>query len=106
MSASSFCLVSAASFFALGLLAGVWKYAWIARTADGRAPSYVDVAHRAALLYAFACHLLGQLCARSAWPDWVNLAAAIVLVSFFAAAVLGYVVHGVLRDTDNQLRRP
>jgi len=25
---------------------------------------------------------------------------------FFAAAVLGYVIHGALRDTDNQLARP
>ena len=29
-----------------------------------------------------------------------------MLVLFFAATVLAYVVHGALRDTDNQLRRP
>jgi hypothetical protein len=106
--AHQFCLVSAGAFFLVGLLAGAWKYAWIARTADGvaSAPVYVDVAHRASLLYAFACMLLGELCARSAWSDTVDLIAAIVLVALFAAAVAGYVVHGVLRDTDNQLRRP
>lgn len=36
----------------------------------------------------------------------MNLVAAIALVAFFALAVLGYVVHGLLGDTDNQLRRP
>ena len=34
------------------------------------------------------------------------MAAAIVLVSFFAITVVGYAVHGALRDTDNQLARP
>ena len=27
-------------------------------------------------------------------------------VAFFVSAVASYAVHGVLRDTDNQLRRP
>jgi hypothetical protein len=106
MSAETFCLVSAAAFFLAGLLTGAWKYRCILAAADGRAPPYVDVSHRASLLYAFACALLAELARRSAWPNPVNLAAAIVLVIFFAATVLGYVVHGALRDTDNQLRRP
>jgi len=50
--------------------------------------------------------LLGQLVARSAWSARTNLIAAAVLVAFFAASVLGYIVHGALRDTDNQLARP
>ncbi len=29
-----------------------------------------------------------------------------VLVLFFAISVLSYVVHGALRDTDSQFRRP
>lgn len=106
MIASDFCLVSAGGFFLVGLLAGAWKYACIARSAEAKAPFYVDTAHRASLLYAFACALIGELCKRSAWSNGVNLAASAVLVSFFAAAVLGYVVHGALRDTDNQLQRP
>jgi hypothetical protein len=50
--------------------------------------------------------LLAQLCAGSAWSNAVNLTAAIVLVSYFSIAVLTYAVHGALRDTDNQLKRP
>lgn len=104
--ASSFTLTSAGVFFLFGLLFGAWKYACMARSPDAQAPLYVDIAHRAALLYAFACMLLAQLCAASGWSDTVNLAAAIVLVTYFAAAVLAYAVHGALRDTDNQLKRP
>ena len=108
MDAQTFCTLSAGAFFLVGLGCGFWKYSWIARTAeaDARAPPYVDIAHRASLLYAFACDLLARLCAESAWPDSVNLVASGLLVGFFASAVIGYVVHGVLRDTDNQLRRP
>ena len=104
--ASSFTLTSAAVFFLFGLLFGAWKYACMARSPDAQAPLYVDIAHRAALIYAFACMLLAQLCAASGWSDTVNLVAAIVLVLYFAAAVLAYAVHGALRDTDNQLKRP
>ena len=104
----TFCIASAGGFFLVGLLTGVWKYAWIARTAttQAAAPPYVDIAHRASLMYSFACVLLAHLCARSAWSAALNTAAAIVLVAFFASAVAGYILHGVLRDTDNQLRIP
>ena len=106
MTASTFSLGSAGAFFFFGLVFGAWKYACIARSDEAQAPVSVDVAHRAALLYAFACMLVSQLCRTSAWSDRVNLAAAVVLVACFAVAVLGYAVHGALRDTDNQLRRP
>lgn len=106
MSAETFCLASAGAFLLVGLATGAWKYLCIATTADARAPFYVDTAHRASLMYAFACGLLGQLVARSAYTSTTNLCAAIILVAFFAASVLGYIVHGALRDTDNQLARP
>ena len=106
MTASTFSLGSAGSFFFLGLAFGAWKYVCMARSEAAQAPPYVDIAHRAALLYSFACMLLAQLCRTSAWSDAVNLAAAVVLVCYFALAVFGYAVHGVLRDTDNQLKRP
>lgn len=106
MTAATFCLASAGAFFLTGLLAGGWKYAAIAASTDARAPAYVDVTHRASLMYAFACALLAELSRRSAWSNLVNLVAAAVLVSFFVASIAGYVVHGLLRDTDNQLQRP
>jgi hypothetical protein len=99
-------LVSAGVFFLAGLLTGVWKYWHIARTENAQAPAYVDIAHRAALLYSFAALLLAQFAALSAFSAQVNLWAAAVPLALFAAAIVGYVVHGFLNDTDNQLRRP
>lgn len=43
----------------------------------------------------------------SAWPAWVNLTAAMVVVVFFFVGAIGaYIVHGALRDTTNQFEHP
>jgi len=106
MPADQLCLAAAAAFFLTGLVTGAWKYACIVRDPDARAPVYVDVAHRSSLLYAFACGLIAMFVARSAYANTTNVVAASVLIAYFALSVLGYVIHGILRDTDNQLRRP
>ncbi|WP_421739264.1 hypothetical protein [Caulobacter sp.] len=98
--------LSCGGFFLAGLATGVWKYRAMITDAEGLAPAYVDICHRASLMYAFACLVLAEFARLSAWPPGVNLAAVALPVIFFAAAVATYAVHGVLRDTDNQLRRP
>ncbi len=62
----------------------------------------MDIAHRAALLYSFATLLIAVFVELSAWPGWVNLTAAGVVMFFFVGAILSYVVHGARRDTVNQ----
>ncbi|MFP5306061.1 MAG: hypothetical protein ACLGI7_09590 [Gammaproteobacteria bacterium] len=99
-------LVAAGCFFMAGLLTGVWKYAAIAASADAQAPAYVDIAHRAALLYSFAALLIAVFAAHSAWDDTTDFWAALLPLAFFAQAIVLYIVHGLLRDTDNQFRRP
>lgn len=99
-------LVATGVFFLAGLLTGVWKYAYIATTAKAEAPAYVDIAHRASLMYSFAALLLAAFAALSAWSPLVDLWSVALPLLFFAGAILGYVVHGLLRDTDNQFRRP
>lgn len=99
-------LAAAGVFFLAGLGTGAWKYAHIARAPEAQAPVYVDIAHRAALLYAFAALLIAEFAALSAWSPRVNLVAAALPLGFFAAAIGGYVLHGLLRDTDNQFRKP
>jgi hypothetical protein len=106
VTATTFCTTSAGGFLFVGLVSGVWKYVCIATSVDARAPVYVDVAHRASLMYAFACALLAQLTERSAWSNVVNVAASVAVIAFFALAVVSYLIHGALRDTENQLSRP
>jgi hypothetical protein len=106
MSAQDLALTSAGGIFLTALLTGIWKYRRILASPEAQAPPYVDVAHRAALLYSFACVLLAELAERSVWPNAVNAAAVLASVVFFALAIAGYVQHGWLNDTDNQFRRP
>jgi hypothetical protein len=95
-------LLAAGLIFLLALFLGVWKYRQITVAPDHRAHPYVDIAHRAALLYSFATLLLAAFVELSAWPTWVNLTGAAVVVFFFVGAIADYIVHGALRDTTNQ----
>ncbi len=106
MDAERFALLAAGWFFLVGLLSGVWKYGAIARSEDAKAPVYVDIAHRASLLYAFACLLIERLLQVSQLGHGVELAATAAQILFFGLAVGIYLIHGWLNDTDNQLARP
>ncbi|MGH3958680.1 hypothetical protein [Mycobacterium sp.] len=99
-------LLATGLIFLLALALGVWKYRQIMTADDHRAHPYVDIAHRAALLYSFATLLIAAFVELSAWPTWVNLTAAMVVVFFFVSAILSYIVHGALRDTTNQFEHP
>ena len=97
-------LLAAGLIFIGALLLGAWKYRQIATSETHRAHPYVDVAHRAALLYSFATLLIAVFVQFSDWSELVNLLAAGTLVFFFVTAVAGYAWHGWKRDTDNQFR--
>jgi len=104
--ASKLTIVCCGLFFLTGLLTGVWKYACIASSESATAPVYVDVAHRASLLYAFASLVVLQFLQLSPFGPALNLLCALAPQVFFALAIATYVIHGALRDTDNQLRAP
>ena len=106
MMAENIALWSCGVFFLVGLLTGVWKYLQISGSEKARAHYYVDVAHRASLMYAFACLVLERFASKSVWPDVVNAYAVLASVLFFALAVGSYILHGALGDTSNQLRTP
>ncbi|PPD25663.1 MAG: hypothetical protein CTY21_14110 [Methylomonas sp.] len=106
MDAGNFALTSAGCFLLFGMLTGIWKYFHMMTRADAQAPYYVDICHRTSLQYAFACVVLFLLATNSAWSEQVNWYATVVPILFFASAVFTYWLHGVLKDTDNQLAQP
>lgn len=106
MSADVFCLLAAGVFFSSGLLTGVWKYRAIMASDAAQAPVYVDVAHRASLMYAFSAILMREFVPYSPLGPTGTMWAVGLPILFFASAIVMYIVHGVLQDTDNQLRRP
>lgn len=104
--AAVLCVLASGGLLLIGMLTGIWKYAQMASSADAQAHPYVDICHRTALLYSFAAMLLAVFAQLSAWSETVNFWAALIPLLFFYSAVLMYGIHGVLQDTDNQLRRP
>jgi hypothetical protein len=98
-------LLAAGLIFMLALLLGVWKYRQMAASKKGLAHPYVDVAHRAALLYSFATLLLATFVQFSGWSEAINLIAAFAVIAFFVGAISGYIYHGLTRDTENQFRK-
>lgn len=99
-------LLAGALMFLVALLAGVWKYRQIATSEQHAAHPYVDIAHRAALLYSFAILLVATFVELSGFSTLVNLLAAGAMVVYFYLAVATYVVHGWRKDTDNQFGDP
>ncbi len=99
-------LVADAVMFFFALLLGVWKYRQIMTSESFKAHLYVDIAHRAALLYSFALLLVATFVALSGFSSLVNLLAAGAMTFYFFAATIGYVIHGWRRDTENQFRDP
>lgn len=99
-------LVAASLMFLWALLLGVLKYRQIVASESSRAHVYVDIAHRAALMYSFALLLIATFVQLGAWGVLVNLLAAGAMAVYFFAAVASYMVHGWRRDTDNVFREP
>jgi len=99
-------VLGAGIMFLIALLLGVWKYRQMATSSDATSHPYVDIAHRAALLYSFATILVATFVAFSGWSETVDLICAGVIYFFFMGAIVGYAYHGWKRDTDNQFRNP
>ena len=99
-------LAASGLFLLVGMLTGVWKYLAIRASDNAEAPYYVSIAHRTALMYAFACLVLAEVGRHSAFSAGVDFWATLFPIVFFALAVATYSLHGLLNDTDNQLRKP
>ncbi len=97
-------LLAGGLVFLWALALGVLKYAQMSKSPEAVAHPYIDIAHRAALMYSFAIGLIAIFAELSDWPTWVNLAAALVQIGFFVAAIASYQWHGMRQDTDNQFR--
>jgi len=93
-------------FLWVGMLTGVWKYWQIRQSVNSRAHYYVDIAHRSSLLYAPATLILAVLAYYSALSSQINLICVLINVLFFSFSIGAYILHGFLKDTTNQFKRP
>lgn len=99
-------LLSAGIFLLVGLLTGVMKYWGISKSEKHRAPYYIDIAHRAALMYSFAALVMAELLKYSPYSENVQLLITLVPLSLFAIAIAKYIHLGIENKTTNQFREP
>jgi hypothetical protein len=102
--AACIALLAAAMFFMIGLLTGLWKYRCMRNNPQAQAPFYVNTAHRAALMYAFSAQLIAVFAVLSALPAWLNTIGVLLLIAFFALAIIHYIQLGLSSNSDNSLR--
>jgi len=102
--ASALAVFAAGIFFLAGLLTGAWKYYCMLASDRTEAPYYVNIAHRAALLYSFAALLVAVFAYYSAWPAVIDIIATIAPLFFFGFAIVHYIRLGRANETDNYLR--
>lgn len=93
-------------FLWVGMLTGVWKYLQIRNSAQSRAHYYVDIAHRSSLLYAPAAIILAVLAYYSQFSETINLICVVLNLAFFSFSIGAYILHGILKDTTNQFKKP
>ena len=93
-------------FLWVGMLTGVWKYLQIRNSAQSRAHYYVDIAHRSSLLYAPAAIILAVLAYYSQFSETINLICVVLNLAFFSFSIGAYILHGMLKDTTNQFKKP
>jgi hypothetical protein len=93
-------LLAASGMFLWALLLGAWKYRQIVTSEDHLAHRYVDIAHRAALLYSFALLLIAAFVQLSGWSELVNLLAPGAMTLYFYGAVADYALHGWRRHRE------
>jgi len=104
--ATALAILASGVFLIVGLFTGLWKYFEMMKSERARSPYYVDIAHRASLLYANCSLILAVLAHFSKWSDLINFWAVLLNIVYFGLAIGLYALHGFLKDTDNQLRKP
>ena len=97
-------ITAAGIFFMAGLLAGVWKHYCMEGSETKEAPHYVNICHRAALMYSFGALMVATFAYFSAFSDIVNIIATVAPLVFFGIAILHYAKLGLKNETDNHLR--
>lgn len=97
-------LLSSGIFLLLGMLVGIIKYQRMLSTAEHVAPVYINIAHRAALLYSFAMLVIAALLEHGNGSPKVQLSATLSVLVFLTLTVFGYLAHGLSNNTDNMFR--
>jgi hypothetical protein len=94
-------LLASGLFILAGMLSGIVKYQKIMSSPTHSAPIYIDIAHRSAFIYGFACLVISRLLEYSPYSLTTQLIATALVLFFFVGTVIGYFITGLRNNTDN-----
>jgi hypothetical protein len=78
-----------------GMLTGILKYQGMMKSEKHEAPIYIDIAHRASLLYSFAALVMAKLLEFSPFPLWIQVLATTIPLVYFSLAIVSYIKLGL-----------
>jgi len=81
-------------FLLIGMLTGVWKYASMMKSEKHKAPIYVDIAHRNALLFSFACLVIAKLMEFSPFSPAIQLTITVIPLFYFSLTTINQIKEG------------
>ncbi len=96
------CLLFSGLFLLTGMSIGILKYVFTMRSKEHSAPIYIDIGHRASLLYSFAALVMAKLVEFSPYSQTVQIVIAIVPLMFFALTIFQYVKLGLKGQEQTQ----
>jgi hypothetical protein len=82
-------------YLIVGMLTGILKYRGMMRSEKHEAPIYIDIAHRASLLYSFAALVMAKLLEFSPFPLWLQFLSTIIPIIYFTLAIASYIKLGL-----------
>ena len=82
-------------YLIVGMLTGILKYRGMMRSEKHEAPIYIDIAHRASLLYSFAALVMAKLLEFSPFPLWLQLTSTVIPLIYFTLAIASYIKLGL-----------
>ncbi|MEW9900969.1 hypothetical protein ABWL39_20305 [Chitinivorax sp. PXF-14] len=97
-------LAASGIFLLAGLVGGILKYRGIMTSPNHRAHPYIDIAHRAALLYSFAALVMAELLTFNPYSEQVQLLITGVPLFFFTVAIAQYYRLGLSGKVTNQFK--
>ncbi len=93
-------ILFAGLFLLIGMITGVWKYAAIMKSENHKSSMYIDIAHRNALLFSFACIVIAKLMESSPFSPTIQLIITIIPLFYFSLTTINQIKEGFAGRTE------
>jgi hypothetical protein len=93
-------ILFAGLFLLIGMLTGVWKYAAIMKSENHKSSMYIDIAHRNALLFSFACIVIAKLMEFSPFSPTMQMVITLIPLFYFSLTTTNQTKQGILGRTE------